>query len=84
MAGFGARARSLFLGSFSQTTVARVVVEFADHGHVSIPFVWVTKPVSAGLFLYKVPRSRRAFPHQPVAVALYGRDGRPIETIPIG
>ena len=81
--GFGPRARTLLTGSFDQTDVVRVAMTFTDRKQEKVPFVWVTKPIAAGLFVIGIAKADQTLTHQPVAVALYGRNGKLIESLPL-
>lgn len=58
-------------GDFFQADGARLEVTYADGQADEIPFVWVTAPINAGFFLFRIPDAHRHAGHQPVAVTLY-------------
>ena len=67
----GQRALVVVGGSFVQSNVARLELEYQDGSAAEIPFVWVTEPINAGFYLFKVPRSHWAKGHGPRGVRLY-------------
>jgi hypothetical protein len=57
-------------GSFFQSDGERLQVAYADGTSADIPFVWVTAPIDAGFYLYRVPDANRVEAHRPVSVTL--------------
>lgn len=66
----GPHGMTVLNGSFFQTDGERLVVAYADGQTDEIPFVWVTAPIDAGFYLYRVPDAHRRAGHQPVNVTL--------------
>lgn len=62
-------------GSFLQRDAARLELAYQDGTTIEIPFVWVTEPINAGFYLFRVPRSRRAKGHGPKGVRLFDEHG---------
>jgi hypothetical protein len=62
-------------GTFLLANGARVEVTHADGTTSNVPFVWVTKPINAGFYLYAVPAAHRRAGHQVVSVALLDSHG---------
>jgi len=62
-------------GSFLQSNVARLELAYQDGTTAEIPFVWVTEPINAGFYLFRVPRSRWARGHGPKGIRLYDGQG---------
>jgi hypothetical protein len=58
-------------GSFFQRGGDRLEVSYADGATAEIPFVWVTEPIDAGFYLYRVPDAHRVEAARPTAVTLY-------------
>jgi hypothetical protein len=67
----GPHGMTVLNGSFFQAAGERLQVEYADGQENEIPFVWVTAPIDAGFYLYRVPDAHRLAGHQPVGVTLY-------------
>ncbi len=44
-------------------------VEYEDRTTHTVPFIWVSKPIDAGFFLYGIPMEHRTVGHRPHAVA---------------
>ncbi len=55
-------------GSFFQSGGDRLEVSYADGATAEIPFVWVTEPIDAGFYLYRVPDAHRVEAARPTAV----------------
>jgi hypothetical protein len=67
----GPHGMTVLNGSFFQASGERLVATFADGQTDEIAFVWVTAPIDAGFYLYRVPDAHRRAGHQPVSVTLY-------------
>jgi len=65
----------MFNGYFTFPSAARLRVTFEDGERATIPFVWVTRPIRAGFFLYDLTAHRRAG-HRPAVVTLLDGRGR--------
>jgi hypothetical protein len=59
-------------GWFFQQAGARIEISFADGATDEIPFVWVTDPINAGFFIYRVSDAHDG---RPTSLALYGDNG---------
>jgi hypothetical protein len=66
-------------GSFFQSNGVRLEISYADGAAAEIPFVWVTAPIEAGFFLYRVPDSHRFPAARPTAVTLFDEAGKVVE-----
>ena len=55
-----------------------VELRYQDGQSVEIPYLWVSKPIDAGFFLYGVPAAHRKPGHQATALVLLGKDGHEI------
>jgi hypothetical protein len=53
-------------------------VEYADGATTQIPFIWVTKPIDAGFFLYAIPAAHRRGAARAVAVEARDANGKVI------
>jgi hypothetical protein len=56
--------------------IARLAVTFRDGTRVSVPLLWVSRPIDAAFFLYDVPRKRRDAAHRPISVLALDSDDR--------
>jgi hypothetical protein len=65
-------------GSFLQSRGERLEISYADGVTAEIPFVWVTGPIDAGFFLYRVPDAHRVRAARPTAITLFDGDGKVI------
>lgn len=59
-----------------------VELRYQDGQSVEIPYLWVSKPIDAGFFLYGVPAAHRKAGHQATALVLVDRDGNEIARNP--
>jgi hypothetical protein len=75
----GPHGMTILNGSFFQAAGDRLEVEYADGEKNDIPFVWVTAPINAGFYLYRVPDAHRRAGHQPVSITLYDASNRVID-----
>jgi hypothetical protein len=75
----GPHGMTVLNGSFFQAAGERLEVEYADGQKSDIPFVWVTAPINAGFYLYRVPDAHRRASHQPVNITLYDASNRAID-----
>jgi len=67
------------VGSFFQSAGERLEVTYADGSAFDIPFVWVTAPIDAGFYFYRVPHDAP----RPTAVVLYDDDGTVVTREPL-
>jgi hypothetical protein len=63
-------------GSFFQSAGARLEVSYLDGVTDEIPFVWVTAPIDAGFYLYRVPDAHRISARRPTFVTLLDKTGK--------
>ncbi len=70
-------------GTFFQSNGERLEVSYADGATAEIPFVWVTAPIAAGFFLYRVPDAHRVRAARPIAVTLFDGAGNVVERAPV-
>jgi hypothetical protein len=68
--------QDVFAGSFFQESGSRLEVEYADGTSEEIPFVWVTEPIEAGFYLFRVPDAHRVDGHRPTKIRLLDDDGK--------
>jgi hypothetical protein len=66
-------------GSFTRAAVARIVIAYADGRRTEIRFVWITAPINAGFFLYRIPDAHQRQGHLPVAITLLDSSNRVID-----
>jgi hypothetical protein len=69
-------------GSFTQSAAAKLELAYEDGTAVEIPFVWVTAPIDAGFYLFRVPDAHRVDGHRPRAVRLYDDGGHLLASEP--
>jgi hypothetical protein len=62
-------------GSTTIEGAADAEVRFEDGTSATIPVVWLSAPINAGLFGYEVPRSHWAIGHRPTLVVLHDGEG---------
>jgi hypothetical protein len=70
-------------GSFFQRDGARLELAYADGKSDEIPFVWVSAPIEAGFYLYRVPDAHRLAGHRPTAVSLLDDKGKVLAREPV-
>ena len=70
-------------GSFFQSAAAKLELAYADGTTDEIPFVWVTTPIDAGFYLFRVPDAHRVDGHRPKAVRLYDDAGNLLASEPV-
>jgi hypothetical protein len=70
-------------GSFFQQAGDRLTMSFKDGTTADVPFVWVTAPIDAGFFAWRVPDAHRTAATRPVSLALYEANGKLIDREPI-
>jgi hypothetical protein len=70
-------------GSFFQSDGATLELAYEDGASDEIPFVWVTAPIDAGFYLFRVPDAHRVDGHRPKAVRLYDDAGKLLTSEPI-
>jgi len=75
----GQRGITVLGGSFTSAAAARIVIAYADGRKSEIPFVWITAPINAGFFLYRIPDAHRRQGHRSVAITLLDSSGRVID-----
>lgn len=72
----GTHGLQVLEGSFFQPSGDRLTMTFKDGATAEVPFTWVTAPISAGFYLYRVPDAHRADATRAVSLALYDQDGK--------
>src|SRR6476659_8834113 len=70
-------------GSFFQESGSKLELEYADGAADEIPFVWVTAPIDAGFYLFRVPNAHRLEGHRPTSIRLLDDDGKVVAEDPI-
>ncbi|MDQ2980897.1 MAG: hypothetical protein M3R26_01040 [Actinomycetota bacterium] len=70
-------------GSFFQSAGARLKLSYADGTSDEIPFVWVSAPIEAGFYLYRVPDPHRVIGHRPTALSLFDDRGKMLAREPV-
>jgi hypothetical protein len=70
-------------GSFFQSAGAWLELSYADGTSDEIPFVWVSAPIEAGFYLYRVPDAHRLPGHRPTAVSLFDDKGKVLVREPV-
>jgi hypothetical protein len=75
--------QNVLAGSFFQESGSRLELEYAGGGADEIPFVWVTAPIDAGFFLFRVPDAHRVDGHRPATIRLLDDDGKVLAAEPI-
>lgn len=71
------------VGSFFQQRGDRLTMTFKDGTTADVPFVWVTAPIDAGFYLYRIPNAHRHVATRAVSLALYDKDGKLITREPV-
>jgi hypothetical protein len=64
------------LGTITAPDASLLQIVYADGTRVTIPFVWVTRPIAAGFFSYDVPTERLTGPARPTALVLSDARGK--------
>jgi hypothetical protein len=70
-------------GSFFQARGDRLTLSFKDGATTDVPFVWVTTPINAGFYAYRIPNAHRHVATRAVSLALYDKDGKLLAREPI-
>jgi hypothetical protein len=70
-------------GSFFQARGDRLTISFRDGAIADVPFVWVTAPIDAGFYAYRVPNAHRRGATRAVSLSLYDQDGKLLAREPI-
>jgi hypothetical protein len=79
----GPSGLTVLQGSFFQPAGDRLTMSFKGGATEDVPFTWVTAPIDAGFYLYRVPDAHRQAATRPVSLALYDRDGKLLDREPI-
>lgn len=66
-------------GTFFSAKGERLTAIFKDGARIDVPFFWVTAPIDAGFYLWRVPNAHRQAGTHLVAVALYDAHGKLIQ-----
>jgi hypothetical protein len=75
--------QNVVAGSFFQESGSRLELEYADGATDEVPFVWVTAPIEAGFYLFRVPDPHRVDGHRPKSIQLLDDGGKLIAAEPI-
>ena len=65
-------------GTFLETEIQRLEVEFEDGALAPVPLVWVTAPIDAGFFSYDVPATHLPVGHRAQVIRAFDEDGREV------
>jgi hypothetical protein len=68
-------------GVVTADNVASLRVEYEDHSWVQVPFVYVSKPIDAGFFLWGRPSGHRQVGKRPLAVSARDAEGKLIARV---
>jgi hypothetical protein len=79
---YGGSGPDLLGGSFFQRA-AKFEIVYADGTSDEIPFVWVTGPIDAGFYLFRVPDAHRVDGHRPTEMRLYDAEGKLLRSQPL-
>ncbi|HUO71691.1 MAG TPA: hypothetical protein VMU39_13030 [Solirubrobacteraceae bacterium] len=63
-------------GFFFESRGTRLTVAYEDGTRDLIPIFWVSRPISAGLFAFRLPSSHRRVGHRPIKAQLFAPDGQ--------
>jgi len=74
--GTRAQFRAELGGVVFADNAAELRVEYEDHTSVQVPFVYVSKPIDAGFFLWGRPSGHRAVGRRPLAVSAWDSKGK--------
>jgi len=75
--GFGgAHGLTVLQGSFFQANGTRLTVTYADHATEDVPFTWVTAPIDAAFYLFRIPDAHRQTATRAVSLALFDEHGK--------
>jgi hypothetical protein len=74
----GPRGVTILGGSLRSAGATRIVIAYADGRRSEVPFVWITAPINAGFFLYRIPDAHRRQGHLPVAITFRDSSDRVI------
>jgi hypothetical protein len=74
---------SLVGGSTFAVGAASIEVEYENHASTAIPFVFVSKPINAGFFLYQIPKEHERPGTRVIAVAVRDKHGRVLARQPL-
>ena len=70
-------------GSFFQSAGARLELSYADGTSNEIPFVWVSAPIEAGFYLFRVPDAHRVPGHRPTEISVFDDSGNRLAREPL-
>jgi hypothetical protein len=73
---YGGTGPDFLSGSFFENAADKLELAYADGTTDEIPFVWVTAPIDAGFYLFRVPDAHRVDEHRPTEMRLYDAGGK--------
>jgi hypothetical protein len=79
----GPQGALVLSGSFIRAGGERLTMTFKDGSTADVPFVWVTAPIDAGFYLYRIPDAHRHLATRAVSLALFDRHGKLITREPM-
>jgi hypothetical protein len=79
---YGGAGPDFLSGSFFQSAADKLELAYADGATEEIPFVWVTAPIDAGFYLFRVPDAHRVEGHRPKEMRLY-EEGKLLASEPL-
>jgi hypothetical protein len=80
---YGGAGPDFLGGSFFQSAADNLELAYADGTTEEIPFVWVTAPIDAGFYLFRVPDAHRVDGHRPAEMRLYDARGKLLASEPV-
>ena len=68
-------------GNIFDKAAARLEIRYRDGSRTTVPFVWVSQPISAGVFVFPIPTTHRKHGHEPSALTVFSAIGRQLATV---
>lgn len=73
-----------FNGTFFDSRGTRLEVQYEDGRSTAVPIIWVSTPIDAGFFVFKIPSAHRRPGHRPLTISLLSASGSRLARAQVG
>jgi hypothetical protein len=70
----------VFSGDTLIPEAASITLVYQDGSHARIPLTWISKPINAAFFAYRIPSNHSRVGHTPAVIQVEDKDGRTLLT----
>jgi hypothetical protein len=71
-------------GKFFDPRGTRLELHYQDSQSTVVPIIWVTSPINAGFFVFRIPSVHRRPGHRPLTISLFSASGTQLTRTQVG